>query len=435
MMPRAGRAAPLAVLAVVAVLAVLAGCSGVKNRVSRSDWLARELLARHADLLERDPGAVAEKLARMSGNRFDYFRGSAELLPPSPSRFAPPAASQVAVMGDPHPENIGTYPLPDAGADGQLAVDFNDFDLAGRGPFTGDLQRLALGLWVAGDMAGLGKKQRTRLVEALTEGYLEEIRSLAQGQPAFTLRAATAFDGGLEEILAAPDTLDDTGAGAVEVTGQERAALAAALLEYRRSLLDPAIAPPPALAVKRAVRTRAGISSFPLLRYRVLVEGPSAAAEDDWTLELKESRGRDPAAVVRQQRQMQERLDLDPYLGWTTLDGRGLRVRRFSDQHRRLSIERLVAAIKSPRWGKKDLRALARDCGRLLGRAHGRPATGQGEPGAQVIARAAGDGRGLSYETVQQTERTADVLEQDRQHLKTLIRERGPLLGWQPGKK
>ena len=111
------------------------------------------------------------------------------------------------MLGDPHPENIGTYPLPD----GAVALDFNDFDLAGRGPFTGDLRRLALGLWVAGDMAGLGKKQRVRLVEALTEGYLQEIRALDQGgvRPPFTLRADTAFDGGLEEILAAPDTLDE----------------------------------------------------------------------------------------------------------------------------------------------------------------------------------------------------------------------------------
>ena len=75
------------------MLALTAGCGGANRRVSRSDWLARELLARHADLLARDPQAVAEKLDRMAGNRFDYFRGSAALLPPSPSRFTSPAAS------------------------------------------------------------------------------------------------------------------------------------------------------------------------------------------------------------------------------------------------------------------------------------------------------------------------------------------------------
>jgi hypothetical protein len=413
-----------------AVLALAAGC-GASRRTSRADWLAGEVLARHADLLARDPQAVAEKLARMAGNRFDYFRGSAELLPPAPSRFTDAGAAQVAVLGDPHPENVGAYPLPD----GALALDFNDFDLAGHGPYAADLQRLALGLWVVGDMAGLGKKQRVRLVEALAAGYVEEIRALVAGRPPFALRADTAFDGGLEEILASPDTLDE--GAAADVQGAERTALAAALVEYRASLVNPDVAPAAALVVKRAVRARAGISSFPLLRYRVLVEGPGPAGDDDWTLELKESRGRDAAAgnaaaVVRLQRQMQERPDLDPLLGWTSLDGRGMRVRRLSPQHRRLSVERLVSAIKGPRWGKKDLRSFARDCGRLLARAHGRPSTAQGQPGARAIAHAAGDGRGLTYETLQTTERTADVLEQDRQHLRALIKQRGPLLGWQP---
>jgi hypothetical protein len=415
-------------LALVAALGLAGGCGGVNRRASRADWLAHELLTRHADLLRRDPAAVSEKLARMAGNRFDYFRGSAGLLPPTPSRFAPPAASGVAVLGDPHPENIGTYPLPG----GELAVAFNDFDLAGHGPYTGDLQRLALGLWVAGDMAGLGKKQRIRLVEALTDGYLEQIRALARGQSPSGLRASTAFDGGLEEILAAPDTLDD--GGAVELADPERAALATALLAYRRTLLDPATVPPEALALKRAVRARAGISSFPLLRYRVLVEGPGPTPGDDWTLELKESRERDAAAVVKLQRQMQERPDLDPQLGWTALGGRGLRVRSLGPQHRRLSVERLVDAIKSPRRGKKDLRAFARDCGALLARAHAGPPTAQGTAAAPAIAQAAGDGRGLTYELTRATERTADVLEQDRKHLRTLLQQRGPLLGWQPAK-
>ena len=76
--------------------------------------------------------------------------------------------------------------------------------------------------------------------------------------------------------------------------------------------------------------------------------------------------------MVRLQRQMQERPDLDPHLGWTSLDGRGMRVRRLSPSTAACRSSDLVAAVKSPRWGKKDLRALARDSGRLLARAHGR---------------------------------------------------------------
>ena len=148
----------------------------------------------------------------------------------------------------------------------------------------------------------------------------------------------------------------------------------------------------------------------------MVVEGPGPAADDDWTLELKESREREAATVVRLQRQMQERPDLDPHLGWTKLEGKGMRVRRLSPQHRRLSVERLVDAIKSPHWGKKDLRAWPATPAACSPVPTAAPPPPRASPAPGAIARAAGDGRGLTYETVQLTERAAETLEQDRQH-------------------
>jgi hypothetical protein len=61
----------------------------------------------------------------------------------------------VLLVGDPHPENVGTFRTED----GRLVLAFNDFDACTWGPFTGDLQRLILAwqlawLQAAPDTAG-----------------------------------------------------------------------------------------------------------------------------------------------------------------------------------------------------------------------------------------------------------------------------------------
>jgi hypothetical protein len=428
--PRAA-AALAVVLAAVALSASLGACSAMRTQPSRRQWLQQQLLQQHAGELARDPRAVAEKLQRMARTSFSYFRGSAGLLPREPTRFATPETAAVALVGDPHPENIGTFRSPR----GERAVDWNDFDLAGPGSYVDDLRRLALGLWLVGDMADIARKQRARLVEEVLDGYQLEIRRLARAEPPVALRVETAFGGDLEPLLARADTLDgddDAGHPGGRVSDQQRAALAQALLDYRASLLAPAAVAPGALAIKQAARVNAGIASYALARYRVRVEGPGPGDGDDWTLELKELPGGRPAApLVRLQRQLQEAPDLDPLLGWTRFEGREMRVRQLGPDHRRVSADRIVQAVKSPRWGKKDLRLLAHDSGRLLARAHARAPRQDagGQPGLAAIAAALGDGRGLSYETVAVTARAAATVEHDLDDLRALLAQHGPLLG------
>jgi hypothetical protein len=407
------------------VLLALAGCSAARPAQSRGDWLRQQLLTRHQELLVRDAPAVARKLARMSRSSFDYFRGSAGLNPPEPSRFITPGSSAVAVIGDPHPENIGTFTSPR----GEQVVDFNDFDLAGHGAYVHDLRRLALGLWLLADMADVGKKQRVRLVEAALEGYLAELRAERGGAPPVSLRAETAFGGDLAEILASAD--DDRGSQDPAVDDQERRALAAALPAYRQTLIAPATFPEAAFVLKQARRVELGVASLPVRRYWVVVEGPTAAAEDDWTLEWKEVRGRSAESLVRLQRAFQEMPDDDVWLGHGRIGSQQFRVRRVGAEQRRLSVEKIAKAVKGPRWGKKDLRLLGEESGRLLARGHARAPDAQGRPGGEAILTAVADGRGLTYETIQVTAAAAKQVEQDRDHLRALLRQHGPLLGWQ----
>ncbi|HEY0710565.1 MAG TPA: DUF2252 family protein, partial [Polyangia bacterium] len=188
---------------VFAALMAISGCARQGAALSPRESLRQALLAQHQEELERDPTAVAEKLRRMARGNFAFFRGSLGLHPAAPSQFA--AAPPVAVVGDPHPENVGTFAAPGAG--GETIVDFNDFDQAGFGAFVDDLRRLSLGIYLAGDAADVPKKHRVRFVEATVNGYLAELRALARGEPPVALRADTAFAGGLAPILDEPTVM------------------------------------------------------------------------------------------------------------------------------------------------------------------------------------------------------------------------------------
>jgi hypothetical protein len=409
----------------LAALALAGASGGARAEPDRAEGLRQELLARNQDLLARDPGAVAEKLARMARTKFAFFRGATGLLPPEPSRFVTPAAARVAVSGDPHPENIGVYRTPR----GERVIELNDFDLAGYGPYVEDVRRLALGLWILADMGDVGKKHRARIVESMIDGYLAEIQGLGRGQPPVALRAETAFGGALEALLADGDDEERALERGVPASAAERALCEQALARYPATLLAPAAFPKSAFAIKRLVRVNAGVASYPVLRLRAVVEGPSAQADDDWVLELKEVRARKAAVVVAIERQFHEVPDEDPLLGWASVDGRELRVRRLTADQRRLSAARIAKEMKSPRWKKKDLRGFALACGRLLARGHARAKDSAGVPGLAAIAAAIGDGQGLAEETVAYANRAGVALDQDIKLFRGLLAKYGPLLG------
>ena len=417
-----------------AVAAAGSGCArggAAEAPESRAQWLRRALLARDQAALARgDADKVAGKYARMARNTFAFYRGISWSLPREPSRYAGSgAAAQVAVIGDPHPENVGSF----LSGGGVRVVDFNDFDQAGHGPYTEDLRRLALALWIAGDMADVKKKQRARVVAHTVEGYLTELRALAAGQPGISLRADTAFGGDLEDVLV---PADEDEAGGEAVSPEEDRLVRALVGRYPATLHEPARFPKSAFAIKRIARRHLGVSSFPMVRYRVGVEGPSPAPADDWTLELKESpagEGRPSAAtIVALQRRFQEFPDDDPLLGWAAEDKREFRVRRVSPDQRRIDVERIVKQVKSPRWGKKDFRDFAAELGRLLARGHARGLAGNGKPGLEAIAAAVGTGSGLHEETGAYVAKYARQTEEDLDHFRALIKQHGPLLGWQP---
>ncbi|MCA9707624.1 MAG: DUF2252 family protein [Myxococcales bacterium] len=132
-------------------------CAPPEAEHARAQWLQQTLILDNQVFLDRDPEQAGGKLAKMGERLYPYFRGTAaqyarDAMQPGspgywPSAYESARTRDVALVGDPHPENIGTF----ARGDGRITVAFNDFDAATYGPYGFDLRRLALGFWLAGE--------------------------------------------------------------------------------------------------------------------------------------------------------------------------------------------------------------------------------------------------------------------------------------------
>ncbi|MEE2645013.1 MAG: DUF2252 family protein, partial [Myxococcota bacterium] len=211
-------------------------------------------------------------------------------------------------------------------------------------------------------------------------------------------------------------------------------------------------------------RYGAGVSSYPLYRYYLLVEihrTPSSEGEV-LLLELKELR--DPvgwsglaresasaalpaaawawndgvlsngARVVTAQRLFQgTEPPYDPWLSAIEIGPLSFRLRHLSGCQRGLDFQDLIDhfAERDDLDGSEELKALMRFIGARLAEAHGRPLGRDGRAGWEVIATELSQARleALIMETLRFTESYARRLRLDHAHLRAIIDEAGPLLG------
>lgn len=472
----------------LAALAVILASACDAPDASRTQWLQTTLVLDNQVFLDTAPALARGKFAKMNGAPHDFLRGTIgqwarDVGAPGgagywPSDYATVAVGDVALVGDPHLENIGSF----RDAEGRIVADFNDFDAAGYGPYHFDVRRLALSFHVAAGQLGAPEVGEAA-ARAVASGYAGEIAVLAAG-PAL----ATEVDHGaiLEKLLkkaaedgAAREELDDytrvvdgrramflgelepptrvemgaysepVVADATVAASDEEAALAAAILAaYPASLVAPV--PASELALKGlARRLGAGVSSYPVLRLYALVEGPTAAADDDVLLELKEvfdaapfpgllrlpsqGFGDDATRVVGQQRAMQTtRLD-DRYLGCAQLGARSFRVRDRTKFQRGVDLAKLADDLADGDFVAGDLVVLATDAGRLLARSHARAPKLDGAPALPALAAAlAGDGDGFAAETAAFVVDYAGALADDYARFQALLAEVGPSLAYAP---
>lgn len=331
-------------------LALAGACAAPPDELARAQWLRHTLVLDNQPFLDRDPEQAGGKLAKMGEALYPYFRGTAaqyarDTMQPGgagywPSAYETPETSNVALVGDSHPENVGTFA---SGREGEATIEFNDFDGSTFGPYGFDLRRLALGYWIAaehvrrvhaamavGDQSfTLDEEHRMVLAQAVARGYAAEIAAVAAdpraqrrmtadepiGAVLTELSDEAIDDGSAREELTEythvqdgrrlvihadvepPRMLEYAGFAQrvyedtlVPLEPREQALVEALLSRYPDTLASDVADEPAALRLLgTARRLGAGIASYPAVRYYALVEGPSASTEDDVVLELKQT--------------------------------------------------------------------------------------------------------------------------------------------------
>lgn len=313
------------------------------------------------DLLAKDPAAFRVKFRKMAASAFAFYRGTAGLyyadVADGPfagygAGFLDERTSRVWIHGDLHAENFGTY----LNAEGRLVFNVNDFDEAYVGAFTWDVQRLAASLALIGYAKALSDTTITRLVTAFATAYRARIAAHVSSGDAdpFTLDTATGpiLDTlrrarlqtrvallESETVVEGYERRFRTGGGAIELDEPTRAEVLEAFAAYLATLPPASRTRPESLRVKDVVGRRGiGIGSAGLPSYNLLLEGHTDALENDVIIYMKQGQSpavarhvTDPAIAgyfeheghrtVISQRALQAHSD--PWLGHTTLRGRG----------------------------------------------------------------------------------------------------------------
>lgn len=289
------------------MLPLLLACAAPSSSEARSALLQAQMIRENRIYEAREPQALAQKYKRMALDRYDFMRGTAGWFYADVSRAGgaqqtagvlEQEATQVLVVGDPHPENLGTLligEMPASADEVTLSLEWVDLDAVGWGPWTLDLRRGALGLAAMLDpLEGCDCTQDA--VKAMAEGYAAGLAAEAPAYGPITLDLlAEAAEEGLERKRLddrAPVYLDETerrfrldedldelGRGMLPATDAELArvqAVAEALLPADTRLL----------AVCR--RWGSGIASLPAARFQLLADTGQPGPDDDLLLQVRE---------------------------------------------------------------------------------------------------------------------------------------------------
>ena len=485
---------PAYVLGLSGLMATLACQPSPAELDTRARWLRDQLLADNRDLMEREPELTAGKYIKMASSPYNYFRGTAAITMrdvlaagpyATPSSHLSPEVMGVLLVGDPHPENFGTF----LDAQGRMVIDLNDLDASTFGPYTLDVRRLALGFWVMGHQGVLlgvmDPSQRDALAQASARGYAQQIAAMSRGQLGVTQAfergqgrrlAGAVFadlirraerDGDAREELLEYTQLDAQGRrvmryGTIEASDDPRLygdevipaskkhqdMVISGLMAYGQTTFKPKSSQMLRLkGISR--RLGAGVSSYPVLRLYALIEGPTDGPDDDVLLELKEIL--DPALmpgvtlygtrqaksqaerVVRFQRALQHSPEVDPWLGYLHTPPWSLRVRERAKHQKGADVSRILSELGQGELTQDDVTRFAQDAGAILAAAHGRAQTLQGVAGASVIAAAIGpEQTAFIDETTRFAQTYGPVVIEDHQRLQALLDAYGPTLGYRP---
>jgi uncharacterized protein (DUF2252 family) len=428
------------------------------RRAEHAGWQPKSRSADPLQLLAdsmhgRVPALVPVKYDRMAASPFGFFRGAVPVMA-ADLALGPNTGLFTQLCGDAHIRNLGAFAAPD----GRLVFDINDFDETIRGPFEWDVKRMATSLILGGREAGAKNGLCREAAAACLISYresmhrfarmpvltlarymvhrLEHVRPVQQilhlaerATPAHSLESLTlpiADAPAAETRIASSQLAPRTGAHArifktlepdlTRIHGDLARHILDGLATYAETLQPErqhflAQYTPLDVAFKIV-----GTGSVGLRDYCVYLQGNGA--RDPLFLQIKEETlsaytpylGLPPAPahqgrrVVDGQRAMQ--FQSDPFLGWTTIQGRDFLVRQLNDHKASVELEELKSA---------SLMAYAEVCGETLARGHARA----GDPAA--IAGYLGSSTRFDEAITRFAEDYADQTERDWQ---TLVKSR-----------
>jgi uncharacterized protein (DUF2252 family) len=390
-------------------------------RVDHAKWDVKlrkkdPLKLMEASMRGRVPSLVTLKYERMVASPFGFFRGAVPVMAYDLSLLKnTDLVSQLC--GDAHVRNLGVFAAPD----GRLVFDINDFDETIPGPFEWDVKRMATSLVLGGREAGSKDLHCFDAAAVFLQSYRESmlmfsrmpvlevaryqvhrlrnlqtlaaiLRLAERATPMHTLLTLTEPRVvPAKKSVAAKKVVVQTKAEKrpevvelhqrifktmppvlTRVTGAAAAKVIASLKPYAANLLPERqhfLEQYKPVDVSFKV---VGTGSVGLRDYCVLMEGNGT--RDPLFLQIKEETESGYAPYVKAktahhqglrvvlgERKMQ--LQSDPFLGWTTLDGRDYLVRQLNDHKASIEVEDLRA---------NGLMEYAMVCGELLARGHAR---------------------------------------------------------------
>jgi uncharacterized protein (DUF2252 family) len=369
------------------------------KRAHHALWKAKDRKEDPLALLKRStegrvPDLVALKNERMACSPFGYFRGAVPVMAYDLSLTAS-TGIRTQLCGDAHVRNLGAF----AGPDGRLVFDINDFDETIVGPFEWDVKRMATSLILAGREASVGGGHCREAAAAFVARYrrmmhlfatmpvlevaryqvhrLGEVGPVSEillaakrSTPVLNLRALTEANPAnkSERIFRAkPPVLQ-------RVTGEIAEKVVASLGPYEESLLPERRRFLAQYRVLDVAFKVVGTGSVGLRDYCLYMEGNGR--KDPLFIQIKEEAhsayapyvGRHAMKSYHQGRRVVEgersmQLQSDPFLGWTTIEGRDYLVRQLNDHKGSLDMTTIKAS---------GLMEYASVCGEMLARGHAR---------------------------------------------------------------
>jgi uncharacterized protein (DUF2252 family) len=358
----------------------------------------------------RVPALIPLKYERMACSPFGYLRGA---VPVMASDLAASANSGIftQLCGDAHIFNLGAFAAPD----GRVVFDLNDFDETIRGPFEWDVKRMATSLILGGREAGAKQALCRDSVIAFLVHYRAAMHAFAR-MPVlelarFTvgrLRSIAPISGMLRlaeratpmhnlEALTRPAKSAAKNAG----PGGRQSASGRGIKSSRVFKSNPPVLTPLSSVQSQPILDSLGpyaatiqrerrhfLAQYTPLDVAFKVVGTGSVGLRDFCIYLQGNGARDPlflqikeetasgyapylgepATPVHQGRRAVEgqramQLQSDPFLGWTSIEGRDFLVRQLNDHK---------AAVELGQLRSTGLIEYAGVCGETLARGHAR---------------------------------------------------------------